>query len=41
VARLVDDGLVTFDDERVRLTPRGLLISNDVFQEFLAQQQKA
>ncbi|MGA3333626.1 MAG: radical SAM family heme chaperone HemW [Terracidiphilus sp.] len=35
VARLVSDGLLTFDGERVRLTARGRLISNDVFQEFL------
>ena len=33
--RLVDDGLLTFDSGRVRLTPRGQLVSNDVFQEFL------
>jgi oxygen-independent coproporphyrinogen III oxidase len=33
--RLVDDGLLIFDGERVRLTSRGRLISNDVFQEFL------
>ncbi len=35
VARLVDDGLLTDDGTRVRLTPRGRLLSNDVFQEFL------
>jgi oxygen-independent coproporphyrinogen-3 oxidase len=35
VARLVQDGLLTFDGETVRLTARGRLISNDVFQEFL------
>jgi oxygen-independent coproporphyrinogen III oxidase len=35
VARLVDDGLLTADGERVRLTARGRLLSNDVFQEFL------
>jgi oxygen-independent coproporphyrinogen III oxidase len=33
--RLADDGLLAFDGERVRLTPRGRLISNNVFQEFL------
>jgi oxygen-independent coproporphyrinogen III oxidase len=33
--RLVDDELLTFDGERARLTARGRLISNDVFQEFL------
>jgi oxygen-independent coproporphyrinogen-3 oxidase len=35
VERLVDNGLLIFDGERVRLTSRGRLISNDVFQEFL------
>ena len=34
--RLVEDGLLVFDGERARLTARGRLISNDVFQEFLA-----
>jgi oxygen-independent coproporphyrinogen-3 oxidase len=33
--RLEKDGLLTFDGERVRLTARGRMISNDVFQEFL------
>ena len=33
--RLAQDGLLDFDGERVRLTPRGRLISNEVFQEFL------
>lgn len=32
---LAKDGLVTFDGESVRLTARGRLISNEVFQEFL------
>jgi oxygen-independent coproporphyrinogen-3 oxidase len=35
VAQLVDDGLLTVDGARVRLTARGRLLSNDVFQEFL------
>jgi oxygen-independent coproporphyrinogen-3 oxidase len=35
VARLVEDGLLVFDSRTVRLTPRGRLLSNDVFQEFL------
>jgi oxygen-independent coproporphyrinogen III oxidase len=35
VKRLTEDGLLTFDGERARLTARGRLISNDVFQEFL------
>jgi oxygen-independent coproporphyrinogen-3 oxidase len=33
--RLTQDGLLDFDGERVRLTSRGRLISNEVFQEFL------
>jgi oxygen-independent coproporphyrinogen-3 oxidase len=33
--RLVGDGLVSWDGERVSLTARGRMISNDVFQEFL------
>ena len=33
--RLAQDGLLDFVGERVRLTSRGRLISNDVFQEFL------
>jgi oxygen-independent coproporphyrinogen-3 oxidase len=36
VRRLAEDGLLVFDGERVRLTARGRMISNDVFQEFLA-----
>jgi oxygen-independent coproporphyrinogen-3 oxidase len=35
VAQLVDAGLVTSDGKTVRLTPRGRLLSNDVFQQFL------
>ncbi|HEY1805318.1 MAG TPA: radical SAM family heme chaperone HemW [Terracidiphilus sp.] len=35
VERLIDDGLLVFDGERVQLTPRGRLLSNDVFAEFL------
>ncbi len=41
VERLVGDGLLTFDRERVRLTARGRLISNDVFQEFLGMEIRA
>jgi oxygen-independent coproporphyrinogen-3 oxidase len=36
VERLAKDGLLTFDGARARLTARGRLISNEVFQEFLA-----
>ena len=35
VERLVEDGLLTWDGETARLTARGRLISNNVFQEFL------
>jgi oxygen-independent coproporphyrinogen-3 oxidase len=35
VRRLAEDGLLLFDGGKVRLTPRGQLLSNDVFQEFL------
>ncbi|HUV69655.1 MAG TPA: radical SAM family heme chaperone HemW [Terracidiphilus sp.] len=35
VGRLTEDGLLAFDGERVRLTERGRMLSNDVFQEFL------
>ena len=35
VERLVADGLLIADAARVRLTSRGRLLSNDVFQEFL------
>jgi oxygen-independent coproporphyrinogen-3 oxidase len=35
VARLADEALVTSSGGRVTLTPRGRLLSNDVFQEFL------
>ncbi len=35
VDRLVADGLLQRDSGRIRLTPRGVLLSNEVFQEFL------
>ncbi|MGA3045080.1 MAG: radical SAM family heme chaperone HemW [Terracidiphilus sp.] len=35
VTRLADDGLLESDGKTVRLTDRGRLLSNDVFQEFL------
>jgi oxygen-independent coproporphyrinogen-3 oxidase len=35
VRRLAEDGLLESDGETVRLTQRGQMISNDVFQEFL------
>jgi oxygen-independent coproporphyrinogen-3 oxidase len=35
IARLAEAGLLTSDGQTVRLTARGQLLSNDVFQEFL------
>ena len=35
VQRLAKDELLVFDGERAHLTPRGRLLSNEVFQEFL------
>jgi oxygen-independent coproporphyrinogen-3 oxidase len=35
--RLVEDEMLTRDGSQFRLTARGRMISNDVFQEFLAQ----
>ncbi len=35
VERLAEDGLLSTDGARIRLTARGQLLSNDVFQEFL------
>jgi coproporphyrinogen III oxidase-like Fe-S oxidoreductase len=39
--RLTEDGMVTCDGQTVRLTARGQLLSNDVFQEFLGLEEKA
>jgi len=36
VSRLAADGMVISDGERVRLTSQGRMLSNEVFQEFLA-----
>lgn len=36
IQRFQDAGLVTIEQERLRLTSRGVLLSNEVFQEFLA-----
>jgi oxygen-independent coproporphyrinogen-3 oxidase len=35
IRRFLDDGLLEQDGEILRLTPRGVLLSNEVFQEFL------
>jgi oxygen-independent coproporphyrinogen-3 oxidase len=40
VSRLVEAGLLDSDGETVRLTPRGRLLSNDVFQEFIGLASK-
>ena len=37
VTRLAEAGLLVSDNGTVRLTPRGRLLSNDVFEEFLSQ----
>ena len=37
IAELVDGGLLEQGDEWVRLTPRGRLLSNEVFVRFLRQ----
>ena len=34
--RFLADGLLERAGERLRLTPRGILLSNEVFEEFLA-----
>ncbi len=36
IAELITDGLLLRDGELIRLTPRGRLLSNEVFQRFLA-----
>jgi len=38
--RLVESGLLASDGKTVRLTAQGQLLSNDVFQEFIAPQTK-
>ena len=35
IARFVDDGLLGTDGRRLWLTDRGILLSNEVFQEFI------
>ena len=35
--RLAAEGLLDFDGETARLTARGRMLSNDVFQEFLTE----
>jgi oxygen-independent coproporphyrinogen-3 oxidase len=35
IQRFVDDGLLASDGERLRLTNRGVLLSNEVFAEFI------
>jgi oxygen-independent coproporphyrinogen-3 oxidase len=39
--RLIADGLLEHAGDRIRLTPRGRLLSNDVFQEFLQSREVA
>jgi oxygen-independent coproporphyrinogen-3 oxidase len=35
VERFMGEGLLGFDGSRLRLTPRGVLLSNEVFAEFV------
>jgi oxygen-independent coproporphyrinogen-3 oxidase len=39
IAQLIDDGLMQQEDRRIRLTSRGRLLSNEVFQAFLANEK--
>jgi coproporphyrinogen III oxidase-like Fe-S oxidoreductase len=36
IGRLLGDGLLERAGDRLRLTPHGVLVSNEVFQEFVA-----
>jgi oxygen-independent coproporphyrinogen-3 oxidase len=36
IHELLSEGLVQIDDSIIRLTPRGRLLSNEVFEQFLA-----
>jgi oxygen-independent coproporphyrinogen III oxidase len=36
IDRLVDGGMLERDETRLRLTPQGVLVSNEIFQEFLS-----
>jgi oxygen-independent coproporphyrinogen-3 oxidase len=36
IRRFLDSGLLETDGDLIRLTPRGIMLSNEVFQEFLA-----
>jgi oxygen-independent coproporphyrinogen-3 oxidase len=39
IAELVQDGLLAFEGDRIRLTSRGRLLSNEVFQRFLVENE--
>jgi len=39
-SRLTQDGLLEIENGRVRLTPRGRMLSNEVFQEFIADRSE-
>ncbi len=39
IAELVQDGLLSVEGDRIRLTSRGRLLSNEVFQRFLVENE--
>jgi oxygen-independent coproporphyrinogen-3 oxidase len=39
--RFLSEGVMERNGERLRLTPRGIMVSNEIFQEFLAPEVKA
>ena len=41
VTQAVEDGLLQLRNNSIRLTPRGRLLSNEVFQRFLSVSQKS
>jgi oxygen-independent coproporphyrinogen-3 oxidase len=41
IAELIESELLTFSDDTIRLTPRGRLLSNEVFEKFIATKESA
>jgi oxygen-independent coproporphyrinogen-3 oxidase len=35
ISRFISDGLLARDGDRIRLTGRGVLVSNEIFEEFI------